>query len=55
MKIAIAVLIWLAVLLGGWSIWMVSQLYHVRPGIFGAEGLVIVFAIWMTLEARKCG
>jgi hypothetical protein len=27
----------------------------VRPGVFGVEGLTIVFAVWMTLEARRCG
>ena len=55
MKIALAMLMWAAVLVGGWMIWMVSQLHHVGPGVFGAEGLAIVFAVWMTLEARKCG
>ena len=55
MKIALAVLVWLAVFFSGWTIWMASQLNHIRPGVFGAEGLAIVFAVWMTLEARKCG
>ncbi|WP_156433769.1 hypothetical protein [Bradyrhizobium retamae] len=55
MKIVLAVLAWTAVLAGGWVLWMASQLYQVRPGVFGAEGLAIVFAVWMTLEARKCG
>lgn len=55
MKIAVALLIWAAVLAGAWVIWMASQLYQVLPGVFGAEGLAVVFAIWMTLEARKCG
>jgi hypothetical protein len=55
MKIALAVLAWAAVLAGAWVIWMASQLYEVRPGVFGAEALVIMFAVWVTLEARKCG
>ncbi|MCA6117870.1 hypothetical protein J6524_23765 [Bradyrhizobium sp. WSM 1738] len=55
MKIVLALLMWVAVLVGGWMIWMASQLYHIRPGVFGAVGLAIVFAIWVTLEARKCG
>jgi hypothetical protein len=55
MKIAIALLVWTAVLAGAWVIWMASQLYQVLPGVFGAEGLAVVFAIWMTLEVRKCG
>jgi hypothetical protein len=55
MRIALALLTWLAVVVGGWMIWMVGQLYHVRPGLFGAEGLAVVLAIWMTLEARRCG
>jgi hypothetical protein len=55
MKISLALLTWAAVLAGAWVIWMASQLYEVRPGVFGAEGLAVVFAIWMTLEARKCG
>lgn len=55
MKIALALLMWAAVLAGAWVIWMASQLYPVRPGVFGVEGLTIVFAVWMTLEARKCG
>ncbi|UPJ51870.1 hypothetical protein IVB30_11285 [Bradyrhizobium sp. 200] len=55
MKIAFALLAWAAVLTGAWVIWMASQLYQVLPGVFGAEGLVVALAIWMTLEARKCG
>ena len=55
MKIAFALLTWAAVLAGAWVIWMASQLYEVRPGVFGTEALVILFAVWMTLEARKCG
>jgi hypothetical protein len=55
MKLALALLTWMVVLVGGWMIWMACQLYHIRPGVFGAEGLAIVFAIWITLEARKCG
>jgi hypothetical protein len=55
MMIVFAVLSWAAALAGGSMIWMASQLNHVRPGVFGAEGLTIAFAIWMTLEARKCG
>lgn len=55
MKIALAALMWTAVFSGGWLIWMVSQLHVVRPGVLGAEGLAFVLAIWMTLEARKCG
>jgi hypothetical protein len=55
MKIALALLAWAAVLAGGWVIWMASQLFHVLPGVFGAESLAVVFAIWMTQEARKCG
>jgi hypothetical protein len=55
MKLSLALLTWVAVLAGAWVIWMASQLYEVRPGVFGAEALVIAFAIWMTLEARKCG
>ena len=55
MKIALALLAWAAVLAGAWVIWMASQLYDVRPGVFGTEALVIVFAMWMTLEARRCG
>jgi hypothetical protein len=34
---------------------MASQLYQIRPGAFGAKGLAVVFVVWMTLEARKCG
>ena len=52
MKIALALLMWAAVLAGAWVIWMASQLYPVRPGVFGVEGLTIVFAVWMTLEAQ---
>jgi|GEM_PF-6894413 len=55
MKIALALLAWAAVLAGAWVIWMASQLYQVRHGVFGAEALAVVFAVWMTLEARKCG
>ena len=55
MKIVLALLAWTAALAGAWVIWMASQLYQVRPGVFGSEGLVVVFAVWMTLEARKCG
>jgi hypothetical protein len=55
MKIALALLMWAAVLAGAWVIWMASQLYQVRPGVFGAEGLAAMFAVWMTLEAHKCG
>ena len=55
MMIVFAVLSWAATLAGASMIWMASQLHHIRPGVFGAEGLTIVFAIWMTLEARKCG
>jgi hypothetical protein len=55
MKIALALLMWAAVLAGAWVIWMASQLYPVGSGVFGAEGLAVVFAMWMTLEARKCG
>lgn len=55
MKIALVVLIWLVVLVGGWTIRMVSQLHHVRPGVFDAERAAIMFAVWTTLEARKCG
>lgn len=55
MKIALALLIWASVLAGAWVIWMASQLFQVRPGAFGAEALAVVFAVWMTLEARKCG
>jgi len=55
MKIALALLGWTAVLVGGWMIWMVSRFFQVLPGVFGAEGLAVVFAVWMTLEARKCG
>ena len=55
MKIALALLIWAAVLAGAWLIWMSSQLVQILPGVFGAEGLAVVFAVWMTLEARKCG
>jgi hypothetical protein len=52
MKIALALLTWLAVFVG---VWMVGQIHHVRPGVFGAEAMAVVLAIWMTLEARKCG
>jgi hypothetical protein len=45
MKIAHAALMWVAVFVGGWSIWIVSQLYRVRPGVFGTEGLAIAFAV----------
>jgi hypothetical protein len=55
MKIAFALLTWAAVVAGAWVIWVASQLYQVRPGVFGAEGVAVVVAIWMTLEARKCG
>jgi hypothetical protein len=55
MKIALALLTWAAVLAGAWMIWMAGQLYQVRPGMFGAEGLAVVFAVWKTLETRKCG
>jgi hypothetical protein len=36
-------------------IWMASQLFQILPGVFVAEALTVVFAVWMTLEARKCG
>ena len=52
MNIALARMTWTAVLAGAW---MASQLNEVRPGVPGAEGLAVVFAVWMTLEARKCG
>ena len=55
MKIALVLLTWAAVLAGAWVIWMASQLYQVRHGVFGAEALSVVFAVWITLEARKCG
>jgi hypothetical protein len=55
MKIALVGPIWTAVLVGGWTIWMVSQLHHVRPGVFGAERMAIMFTVWTTPEARKCG
>ena len=55
MKIVLALLAWAAVLACAWVIWMASQLYQVGPGVFGAEGMVVVFAVWITLEARKCG
>jgi hypothetical protein len=55
MKIAIAPLMWTAALAGTWVIWMASQLYPVRPGVFGTDALAAVFAVWMTLEIRKCG
>ena len=55
MKIALALLTWAAALAGAWLIWMASQLFQIFPGVFGAEGLAVVFAVWMTLEARKCG
>ena len=55
MKIALSLLAWAAVLAGAWVIWMASQLYQILPGVFGAEGLAVMFAIWMTQEARKCG
>lgn len=55
MTIARVVLTWLVVLVGGWTIWMVSQHHHVRPGVFDAERAAIVFAVWTMLEARKCG
>ena len=55
MKIALAALMWTAVLSGGWVIWMVSLLHAVRPGALAAGGWAFVLAIWMTLEARKCG
>ena len=53
MKIALVVLIGLVVLVGGSTIWMVSQLHHVRPGVFRAERAAIMFAVWTKLEARK--
>jgi hypothetical protein len=52
MKIALALLAWAAVPAGAW---VASQLYQIRPGVFGAEALAVVFAVWMTQEARKCG
>ena len=55
MKIAFALVAWAAALAGGWLIWTASQLFQVRPGAFGAEVLAVVLAVWMTLEARKCG
>lgn len=55
MKIALALLGWAAALAGAWAIWMAGQLHHVRPGVFGAEGLAVALAIWITLEAHKCG
>ena len=55
MKMALALLAWAAVLAGAWVIWMASQFFQVRPGAFGAEALAVVFAVWMTLEASKCG
>ena len=55
MKIVLALLAWTAALAGAWVIWMASQLYQVGPGVFGAEGVALVFAVWITLEARKCG
>jgi hypothetical protein len=55
MRIAVVLLIWAAVPAGAWVIWMVGQLYQIRPGAFGAEALAGVFAVWMTLEASKCG
>jgi hypothetical protein len=55
MTIAFVLLTWAAVLAGAWVIWMASQLHQVRPGVFGAEGLAVLFAVWMTLEVRKCG
>ena len=53
MKIALSLLAWAAVLTGAWVIWMASQLFHVLPGVFGAEGLAVLFARWMTLEATQ--
>jgi hypothetical protein len=55
MKIALALLTGAAVPAGAWLIWMAGRLYQVRPGAFGAEELAVVFVVWMTLEARKCG
>jgi hypothetical protein len=55
MKIALALLAWAAVPAGAWVIWMANLLYQVRPGAFVAEALAAVFAVWITLEARKCG
>lgn len=55
MKVALVLLMWAAVAAGAWVIWMASHLYHVRAGVFGTEGLAVALAIWMTLEARKCG
>jgi hypothetical protein len=55
MKIALALLAWAAVLAGAWVIWIASQLFQLRHGVFGAEALAVVFAVWMTLEASKCG
>jgi hypothetical protein len=55
MKIILATLAWAVALAGGWVIWVTSQLYHLRPGVFGAEGLVVMFALWLTWETRKCG
>ena len=55
MKIVLALLAWAAALAGGWLVWAASQIFQIRPGVLGAEGLLVVFAVWMTLEARKCG
>ena len=55
MKIALALLAWAAMLAGAWVMWMASQLYKVHPGVFGAEGLAVVFVVWITLEGCKCG
>jgi len=55
MMIILAALVWVVALAGGWVIWTASQIYHVRPGVLGAEGLAVVFALWLTWETRKCG
>lgn len=55
MVAVLAALAWAVAFAGGWVIWTASQIYHVRPGVLGAEGLAVVFALWLTLEARKCG
>jgi hypothetical protein len=35
--------------------WMANQLFQILPCVFGAKALAVVFAVRMTLEARKCG
>jgi hypothetical protein len=35
--------------------WMANQLFQILRGVFGAKALTVVFAVRMTLEARKCG